>query len=584
MGTEIVSLAEQRINMGKFASILTSLVKDSDDETIKAEVKSFLEDVSQAYKIIVVGGEKTGRTTVLRNCFIPNGEQIFPKGETYGIREVRYGVKEAVLQVQEGYNRVFVTDSDLAGMALYDIGSRDIYKTELAHKLAVSADVVVTVFGADNIQDDYVWDFIEKNAIGKKVVCVMTKKDLYSDEIIEQKKKKLLGYMQDLKLVTPVFAVSNEKDAWDDYEAVRRYIRNNILGINPVEQKRQDNFKNMLRVQKDVKVSVEKRCRQFEADKKLLLMMDDKIKSFYDTQEVQIKELKKDVVKVIREEINNYQNSIIKQFDPKEINRNPNTVNKKTFMEWLYHEVNRYERILNNRVDEKTRNVMRQYILEIDEVCTKLQEWLEERGNLLEENDRFFGTIAQSKRTIIKRVALVTEQTHQDYLTIINATEDLFDKVWAARRRYELQTTVTPVVTSAATMTVGVAAATAIGLSISAVGAIVAGLVLATAGYEAGKVLAEKLFDGKLIENTEKYIEEFKQKIAEIRSDLEQQVMEKLDELFENEFQALDKNLLQFRTTINIDSRKIPLLESYLQDMEVLMKQFTREEKEYEYC
>lgn len=584
MGTDIISLAKQRKFMEEFAVVLTSLVKDADDEAIKQEVKSFLTDVSQVYRIIVVGGEKTGRTTVLRNCFAESDEHIFTKEETYGIREVRYGVKEAVIQVQEGYTRKFVTDSCLEGLALFDVGSRDIYKSELAHNLAVGADVVVAVFGADNIQDDYVWDFIEKNAIGKKVVCVMTKADLYPFEVIEQKKKKLLSYMQELKLETPVFTVSDANNAQEGFEAVRKYIRSNIVGMDPAEQKRQDNFRTMLRVQKDVKTSVEKRCRQFETDKKILLMMDKRIKSFYNAQEEKIDELKREVVKVIREEINNYQNSIIKQFDPKELNHNPNIANKKTFMEWLQHEVNRYERIMNSRVDEKTQRVMRNYISEIDDVCTELQEWLERRENILEENDMFFGTIAQSKSTIIKRTTHVTEQTHEDYLTLINASEELFDKVWAARRRYELQAAVTSTVTTAASVATGMAVATMLNVSIAPVTAIVAGLVLASVGFEAGKVLAEKLFDGKLIKNTQKYIDEFKQKIVDIRDNMEQQVMKKLDELFETEFQSLDKNLLQFRTATNIDAKNIPLLESRLQDMEILMKQFVLEEKKYEYC
>lgn len=580
MGTEITTLTEHRKHMEELAVLLNGLVKDTDDEKIKQEVKSFLADVSQVYRVLVIGGEKTGRTTVLRNCFAESREQTIVKEETVGICELRYGAQEITMQVEEGYSRRFVTDSKLEGLALFDVGSRDIYKTETAHRLAAGADVIIAVFSPNNIQDDYVWDFIEKSALGKRVVCVLTKVDLYPADVIEQKKKKLFGYMQELKLATPVFAVSDSNDAQEGYEAVRKYIRNNIIGTDPAEQKRQNNFERMIKLQRDVKTSIEKRCRQFETDNQILLVMDKRIKSFYDVQEEQIANLKDEVVKVIQEEVANYQNSIIKQFDPKELKRNPNTANKKTFMEWLQHEVERYEHILNNRVDEKTRKVMRQYISEIDDVCTELQELLESRDTVLEENDLFFGTIARSKSTIINRTTQVTEQTHGEYLTLMNASEELFDKVWKARRKYDLQTTSTTAVT---TVAAGVAGAVTLGLTVGVASAVVAALVLGTAGYEAGKLLAEQFFDGKLTDNTQKYIEEFKQKITDTREEMERQVMGKLDELFENEFHSLDRNFLQFRTATNIDAKNVPLLESRLQEMESFMERLMREEKDYEY-
>lgn len=585
METEIKCLTKHRRQMEDYAVLLNTLLKDTDDENIKSEAKSFLTDVSQIYRILVVGGENTGRTTVLRNCFAKGDEQTFPREKTIGIREFRYGIREAVVQVENGYMRQFVANPDLEGLALFDMGNRETYQSETTQKLAVNADVIVAVFSPENIQDDYVWDFIEKNALGKKVVCILTKSDLYPSEIIEQKKKKLLGYLQDAKLTTPIFAVSDTDDMSNGYDIVQKYIRSNIIGANPAEQKKQEQFQTMLTLQKDFRSSVEKRCRQFEADHQLLMQMDACIRDFYDTQEAKISSLKKEVSDVIFEEITQYQNTILKQFEPSELNRNPNIENKKAFMKWLQNEIDHSEHILNNRVNAKKDQVLRHYLADIDDVCTKLNNWLACRENTLSEKDLFFGTISQSKSTITSRTIQVMEQNHKEYQAIISASEELLNQMLAERNRYELQTAVTTGASTVAGAAIGIALPSVLGLSgvVATLGSFVLPLVLGALCYEAGKYIADIYFSGKLVKNTEKYIAEFRTKMAEARTALESDVMTQLDELFDNEFRSLDRNLLAFRTATNIDAKNIPLLKGRLEELDSFMEQFTKENTSYEY-
>lgn len=584
MDDEMKLLLENRKRMEDFTVLLSEVLKETDDEKVKEEAKAFLGEISQAYRFFVVGSEKTGRTTLFRNCFLERDEQYISREETEGIWELRYGAQDMLLQVEEGYHRKFITNAALDGLVLVDVGSRDFYKTARGSELAKSADVILAVFSADNIQDDYIWDFIEKNAVGKKVVCILTKADQYPPEIIENKKKKLLGYMKDIHLTTPVFAVSDQ-DGWQDsYEEVKDYIRRSIIGLNPAEQKKQSNFYALAKTQNTLKASVEKRSQQYAEDQRILAAMETHINEFYDVQEEKIKVLKAGVVQIIREEIQNYQDSILRQFDPRELHRNPNTENKKVFMDWLRHEVNRYETILNNRVSEQTNKVMRQYIAEIDEICMELQDYLKNRKNFLNENDSFYGSLAKSRTTIVKRTQQVALASHEDYMTLLAASEELFNKVWADRRKRDLGVAATATAASVVAGAGGVAGlALVLSSSLTLPWIVVGALVLGTAGYEAGKKLGELFFDGKLIENTEKYIGEFKENIAGIKDLMESKTLEKLDELFNNEFQLLDKNLLQFRTMTNIDARNVPLLESKMQEMESLLMPFMKEKNTYEY-
>ena len=83
------NLVSKRKHMEEFSLLLNSIVKETDDERIKQEVKNFLTDISQAYRIIVVGREKSGRTTICRNCFSNGSDSIFKKESTEGILEIR---------------------------------------------------------------------------------------------------------------------------------------------------------------------------------------------------------------------------------------------------------------------------------------------------------------------------------------------------------------------------------------------------------------------------------------------------------------------------------------------------------------
>lgn len=581
METSISTLTERKKEMEAFTLLLSEAVKETDDEEIKQHVRDFLAEAAEAYRFFVAGREKTGRTTLLRNCFFEGNLETLGQEETEGILEIRYGAMDTVVQVENGYSRRFCTAKMLEGLVLYDIGGRNVYKSSRAGELAAGADVILAVFTAENIQDDYTWDFIEKNGISKRVVCILTRKDLYTPEEIDKKKRKLREYMQDLGISSPVFAVSDKDIAREGYEEIRAYICKNIIGQNPSENKRVEHFQKMVKLREELAVSVEKRSRQFREDSELLALLETRIREFYRGSAEEIDVLKKEVVQAIREEIENYRTGIIRQFDPGELRRNPNTKNKKAFMQWLSHEVERYERILNNRVDEKVQRVMRHYIARIDEVCEEMTEALQGRKSFLEETDRFYGSLAASKTTVVEKTRQVTELNHKEYMTLLSASVELFEKVWKERKRYELKMVAATGASTALTAVIG----GGIGfVLLAAEGAVVGALVLGTVGYAVGKLLADKIYSGRMEDNVNQHIEEFNQNVTEIRENMEEQVLQRLDELFQSEFQMLDRNLLQFRTMTNIDAQNVPLLENKLQEMNALFKQITEKEECYEYC
>ena len=139
MYSEMKDLLENRKKMEEFCLLFQEVLKETDDQRAKDEVQQFLGEISQAYRFFVVGAEKSGRTSFLRNCFLEGEEQLLPKEETKGILELRCGAQEIIFQVEEGYNRKFVSNSMLDGIVLIDAGNANVYKSIRSSELAKGA-------------------------------------------------------------------------------------------------------------------------------------------------------------------------------------------------------------------------------------------------------------------------------------------------------------------------------------------------------------------------------------------------------------------------------------------------------------
>ena len=74
----------------------------------------------------------------------------------------------------------------------------------------------------------------------------------------------------------------------------------------------------------------------------------------------------------------------------------------------------------------------------------------------------------------------------------------------------------------------------------------------------------------------EKHISEFSNSVEGIKEAMISQVGEQLEQVFGQMLSNADKAFLMFRTTTNIDSRNLPLLEDKMQSMEQLFDHFTK--------
>lgn len=74
----------------------------------------------------------------------------------------------------------------------------------------------------------------------------------------------------------------------------------------------------------------------------------------------------------------------------------------------------------------------------------------------------------------------------------------------------------------------------------------------------------------------EECIGEFKQETSKIKEQLIRETMEIVDRIFARELEGVDKSFLEFRMSVNIDSKKIPMLEQKMDIVDTLMEQVAR--------
>lgn len=71
---------------------LGQVIRDSDDAQAKEQVKVLLRELSDVVRILVIGGQGSGRTTFWKSLLLENGPaKAYP---TAGVEEVRCGEME----------------------------------------------------------------------------------------------------------------------------------------------------------------------------------------------------------------------------------------------------------------------------------------------------------------------------------------------------------------------------------------------------------------------------------------------------------------------------------------------------------
>ena len=253
---------------------------------------------------------------------------------------------------------------------------------ERARGLVQKSDVLLVVFPVDRIRSFTVWEFLE-GVDGKKMVFVMTGCDKVSPETVKEQEMKLRSYMQDEGIRAPVYCVSLTADQREQTMApLRSYIRESILGDNPILTNQQNNIEHLSRMLSDLQQSFLLRKKQYEADAGVLARIDKSMNAFVERNERVTEELKKQLRQVISQEIDEYQSSVIKRLDPYKI-KERFSGGEAAFQEYLSTTNETYKNQLNDRVSKETQRVVRSYLADLENVFEEATGFFRKRENLI---------------------------------------------------------------------------------------------------------------------------------------------------------------------------------------------------------
>lgn len=580
METNILCQKEEQVVLTGFYEELMALLQDTDAAAEKEKIKNALKNMSETTTYLVLGEEKVGKTSLLHLIF----NDIFDvTNEMEGdICEYRWGEQEAVTPIADGFQRKFMPSENMRGISIIDTKGIGTLNTQSLHKLrelAVKSDVIFAVFDVGKINSSKMWDILE-SCPQKKMVLFMTKCDAISEQELQNSIDKIKSYMQDSNISAPLFPVCLKEDTkiagTESIDYVRNYLRDNIIGRNPIARRQKENVEEMKAMLVQLQDSFLLRQKQYQADVKIVNKINSALDAYVVSQQKVIDTLLKKLTSEINNDIENYQQEIISKMDPYKIKERFHT--QSDFEAYINMVNDNYKNIMNDSVNRKTIEAMKNCLHELEIVFQEAVGYFNNRESILLLNDKFYGYMAESRRQIVAESKETAFEVAKFYNTLYQASETLFLQIWHAREEYERKIKNNKEISYVSGTLGGVAVGDALLLLIKLVakeavkftaatymgGAVVGLLVGAVVIPKVVKIKFEPKEADKMEEAARVAVNEFKLEVNNTRKMMIEQISQQVTELFERELKFVDTCFTEFRMSVNIDELKLPELEDRL--------------------
>lgn len=387
------------------------------------------------------------------------------------------------------------------------------------------------------------------------------------------------------ELLENINAVIKDSDAVEEKEMIQNLLNNGSLSE---QRESMGKIKDML---SEWKESFLLRKKQYEADEVVLQNVNGVMDTFQEESKGKINRLKEDLREQISEEINMYQDEVIAKLNPKKVKENfPG--GSEAFLKEISESLNEeYRKKMIEHVEREIERTIVEYTSELDEEFDEATGYFRKRKSLIKLEDKFYGSLGENKDRMIENASRSVGTVREYYRSLTEASEESFIKIWQARNacdqkieRGEVAGAVTGGITGGGVvmgakafgvLKSGAAVATALTPK-----ALLAAGVFAFVGGIALKKAANKVFTAKGMEElevrTREFINEFKMEVSNTKNVMTEQITTDVGELFLRELSKADKVFLDFRMSVNIDSRNIPVLEEKINKIQVLMEKMAQ--------
>ncbi len=591
------------------------LLQDSDATEEKEKVKNSFKKMADNTAYLVLGEEGAGKTSLLNALF---QEMTSFSDEFSGeICEYRWGEQELTTSPVDGVQKKFVTMENMRGISIVDTKGINRFTEESRKKVKEQIErssAVFVVFAAEHIRSPKLWDVLE-GCPQKRMIFFLTKCDLLSEKDLHSNVEKLKNYMEESGIFAPLFPISHYKETTrGDIVAIdeaRAYIRDNVVGKNPMLNRQMENVAEMKRIIVQLKESFALRKQQYVSDFEILQKINCSLDTYMLNHKRFLDTFIGKVAAEINKDIDNYEREIISKLDPYKIKER--FQKREDFEDYLNLVNENYKTMMSDSINRKTIEAIKSCLHGLESVFKEATGYFNKRENILVLNDKFYGTLSTSRRKMSDESREMVVSTGELYRTLNGASETLFMQIWNERKKYDasirthktlsgvgggiaggatgaglglaglhaagLLTGSGAVAAGSGAVAAGSGAVAAAGTTVVAgAGAfVVAGLVVIgmIAGAALFRYISKSFFDPKTADkmeaNTRKCIEQFKNEVDHTRIEMIEQVTRQIITIFENELANVDNCFAEFRMSVNIDEKKIPLLERRMQEAEDLL-------------
>lgn len=592
MDERTISLqGEDRKILESILKDVNAVLKDSDASEEKEAVQKFLQKVCEELIFVVVGSSGVGKSTFLNKLF---HFALFERGEqesTTNIREYHHGVSEAAIQAGKFVTRIFRQSECLEGLQIVDMPGVDCAGdealAECIRQYLYKSSVLFAVFDAQHVKDHAVWELLE-TVEAEKVVFVLTKCDLAEPEVIEESECRLRRYMQDAGIQSPVFRVhaAQKEDGQtgeDGLDSIRQYITDEVVGVNPTLTKQQKNVTELEKMLTELSASFERRKQQYQSDACILNNINSSMDAFVLNSRTQIDTLKEDLRREIECAIEAYQDEIVSKLDPLKIKeRFPN--GSADFTDYLNLINEGYRKRMTDNVNRKTQECVQGYLSDLEGVFEQAVGFFNKRDEILALEDKFYGSMVVSKKSMVAKVSSGIEVTRDYYHGLAGASAELFMELWKARGKHEQLVTNATTAGGVSGTAAGAAAGYMIahfGLGLSSVGLwpVVGAIIGAVLIADMAKKIASANSLPELEKRAAEAVTEFKAEVDRTKVEMTAQILDTVDEMFCLELENVDRTFVDFRMSVNIDSKNIPVLEEKLNTIHGYMQRIKELER-----
>lgn len=332
-----------------------------------------------------------------------------------------------------------------------------------------------------------------------------------------------------------------------------------------------------------VSSSFKKREKQMLTDTEIVNKINLKIDEFRAEHKVKVDGLLSSLMLDIDEAVDKYGDEIVRRLDPKVIKERFHK--KEDFELWLTTINDSYKDTMERTVDRKTQSAIRSYLIDTEDVFEVASSYLSDREALIPIEDSFYGTLSSSKKMITQEIHSKISEITVYNKSLYDASEELFNGIWQARKKYDAKRYATTAVSTIAgaggvSVAAGLATSAAVaiveasGITVGALAGlpIIAGIAaFAISGIIIAKIaskLSAAIYSSSLEKDVQACINEFKDEIHKSKLAMQGHITESITLIFDNELKSLDRTFLEFRKTAYIDEDKIPKLADKMLQLE----------------